>query len=245
MNDALRIAENGVSAFSPSSVLLSDTTVEVDAKRPQWASQLWNAGAAVEDGQQQQYGAPPMAFSSPLASSEEGEDVFATQRQHSRQRSGLGMGMGMGMPMRRTTLTPVTQLFQSSSAPSGSHVLGPMSSPTGMTMRSYSRRSESISESDDRDATIRKKRRAQLTEADEEEQQLQHRRERQDSRASEGKAGSSSRDSREWNFFFFFFVILLLLLTNEFLTHSLALLAFHHSCHCHVTHRSMHYGYRC
>lgn len=49
----------------------------------------------------------------------------------------------------------MTQLFQSSSAPSVSHARGPL----GQSRLYSTRRSESISEHDDRDATVRGKKR--------------------------------------------------------------------------------------
>ncbi|KAA1466576.1 hypothetical protein DENSPDRAFT_767191 [Dentipellis sp. KUC8613] len=67
------------------------------------------------------------------------EDSYATQRQRS----------------RRTPTTPLAHVFQSSSAPSGIQ-----SSPPSQT-RPYSRRAESISVSDDRDATVRRKRKVE------------------------------------------------------------------------------------
>ncbi|KAI0638395.1 hypothetical protein C8Q77DRAFT_1048826 [Trametes polyzona] len=99
-----------------------------DANTPSWASQLWAAPSPVPSP-----GAPgPIG---PLST----EDNFATQRQR--------------VPVRRGT--PVTQLFQSSSAPSPSHARPPL-----VQSRPYStRRSESISEHDDRDATVRRKKR--------------------------------------------------------------------------------------
>ncbi|OJT05353.1 Mismatch-binding protein cmb1 [Trametes pubescens] len=99
-----------------------------DPSAPSWASQLWAAQSTVPSP-----GAPvPIG---PLST----EDNFATQRQR--------------VPVRRGT--SVTQLFQSSSAPSPSHARPPL-----LHSRPYStRRSESISEHDDRDATVRKKKR--------------------------------------------------------------------------------------
>ncbi|CDO73764.1 hypothetical protein BN946_scf185015.g92 [Trametes cinnabarina] len=101
----------------------------VDAAAPCWASQLWTTQSTVPSP-----GAPvPIG---PLSQ----EDNFATQRQR--------------VPVRRGT--PVTQLFQSSSAPSPTHARPPLV----VHSRPYStRRSESISEHDDRDATVRKKKR--------------------------------------------------------------------------------------
>ncbi|KAH9850797.1 hypothetical protein C2E23DRAFT_869747 [Lenzites betulinus] len=99
-----------------------------DPNAPSWASHLWPPQSAAPSP-----GAPvPIG---PLST----EDNFATQRQR--------------VPVRRGT--SVTQLFQSSSAPSPSHARPPL-----VHSRPYStRRSESISEHDDRDATIRKKKR--------------------------------------------------------------------------------------
>ncbi|KAH9899641.1 hypothetical protein C8Q73DRAFT_743534 [Cubamyces lactineus] len=99
-----------------------------DAGAPSWASQLWAAQSTLPSP-----GGPvPIG---PLST----EDNFATQRQR--------------VPVRRGT--PVTQLFQSSSAPSPSHARPPF-----IHSRPYStRRSESISEHDDRDATVRRKKR--------------------------------------------------------------------------------------
>ncbi|KAL7282569.1 hypothetical protein PYCCODRAFT_1466082 [Trametes coccinea BRFM310] len=100
-----------------------------DAGAPSWASQLWTTQSTVPSP-----GAPvPIG---PLSQ----EDNFATQRQR--------------VPVRRGT--PVTQMFQSSSAPSPSHARPPLV----VHSRPYStRRSESISEHDDRDATVRRKKR--------------------------------------------------------------------------------------
>ena len=74
------------------------------------------------------------------------------------------------VPVRRGT--PVAHLFQSSSAPSPSHARPPLQS------RPYStRRSESISEHDDRDATVRKKKRPvdEVEEADAQEKRSESR----------------------------------------------------------------------
>ncbi|KAI9000806.1 hypothetical protein BD414DRAFT_405792 [Trametes punicea] len=112
-----------------------------DPTAPSWASQLWSTQSTVPSP-----GGPvPIG---PLSA----EDNFATQRQR--------------VPVRRGT--PVTQLFQSSSAPSPSHARPPF-----VYSRPYStRRSESISEHDDRDATVRKKKRP----AEEEEPQPREKR---------------------------------------------------------------------
>ncbi|KAI0772136.1 hypothetical protein BD413DRAFT_475206 [Trametes elegans] len=106
----------------------SPASLFADPHAPSWASHLW---------------APPSTVPSPGGPVPIGplstEDNFATQRQR--------------VPVRRGT--PVTQLFQSSSAPSPSHARPPL-----LHARPYStRRSESISEHDDRDATVRKKKR--------------------------------------------------------------------------------------
>ncbi|KZT71445.1 hypothetical protein DAEQUDRAFT_665878 [Daedalea quercina L-15889] len=98
-----------------------------EALKPAWAMQLWDSPAAQPAALAQ----PPVPFP-PLS-----DDAYATQRQRVNSRRGI---------------TPVTQLFQSSSAPSVSHARPPPLS------RGYSRRAESISEHDD--ATIRKKKRA-------------------------------------------------------------------------------------
>lgn len=118
-----------------------------DPSAPSWASQLWAAQSTVPSP-----GAPvPIG---PLST----EDNFATQRQR--------------VPVRRGT--SVTQLFQSSSAPSPSHARPPL---LHSHSRPYStRRSESISEHDDRDATVRKKKRPV------EEGELQPREKRSESR---------------------------------------------------------------
>ncbi|OCH96004.1 hypothetical protein OBBRIDRAFT_787855 [Obba rivulosa] len=104
--------------------------------KPAWASQLWdpsstqNAAASGAPGP-----IPPLS-----------EDAYATQRPRPRVSS-----------RSQRSFTPVAQIFQSSSAPSVSHVRPPP------LARSYSRRAESTSEYDDYDATIRKKKKS-LTE---------------------------------------------------------------------------------
>lgn len=76
----------------------------------------------------------PVYPSSPLS-----EDAFATQRPRTHS---------------RRSIAPVTDVFHSASAPSASHMRPPLS-------RAYSsRRSESISEHDDRDGTVRRKKRS-------------------------------------------------------------------------------------
>ncbi|KAF9811751.1 hypothetical protein IEO21_06441 [Rhodonia placenta] len=96
--------------------------------KPAWAMQLWDSPEA----QNVALATPPQPFP-PLS-----DDAYATQRQRVSSRRGL---------------TPASQIFQSSSAPSVSYAR-----PPPMT-RGYSRRAESISEHDD--ATIRKKKRAE------------------------------------------------------------------------------------
>lgn len=99
----------------------------MNAGTPAWASQLWDPLSNPSSG-----GPVPMG---PLS-----DDNFATQRPR--------------IPIRRGT--PVSHLFQSSSAPSPSHTRPPLA-----YSRAYStRRSESISEHDDRDATVRRKKRS-------------------------------------------------------------------------------------
>ncbi|KAI0346859.1 hypothetical protein BDW22DRAFT_1322541 [Trametopsis cervina] len=66
------------------------------------------------------------------------EDAYATQRPRTHS---------------RRSIAPVNDMFHSASAPSASHMRPPLS-------RGYSRRSESISEHDDRDATVRRKKRS-------------------------------------------------------------------------------------
>lgn len=112
---------------------------------PAWASQLWDSSNMSSPG-----GPVPIM---PLSS----EDNFATQRPR--------------IPIRRGT--PVSHLFQSSSAPSPSHAR-----PSLVHSRPYStRRSESISEHDDRDATVRKKKRPveEVEEAQEQEKRSESR----------------------------------------------------------------------
>jgi hypothetical protein len=66
------------------------------------------------------------------------EDAFATQRPRTHS---------------RRNIHPVADVFHPASAPSASHMRPPLS-------RGYSRRAESISEHDDRDATVRRKKRS-------------------------------------------------------------------------------------
>ncbi|KZT06397.1 uncharacterized protein LAESUDRAFT_736842 [Laetiporus sulphureus 93-53] len=96
---------------------------------PAWATQLWDSPSP--QPQEVTVAAPPVSFPPPS------EDDYATQRQRVATRRGL---------------PTVTQIFQSSSAPSVSRMRAQSFS------RPYSNRRESISEHDD--ATIRKKKRA-------------------------------------------------------------------------------------
>ncbi|KAI0320654.1 hypothetical protein OF83DRAFT_515200 [Amylostereum chailletii] len=102
--------------------------------QPFWASQLWNTSD------------PPRSNPSPLPQlinppTPPTFDDVPTQRQR---------------PKR--TVSSVTQLFQSSSAPSGTRMRSPSLN------RPYSRRAESVSTTDDREATIRRKRRSNESE---------------------------------------------------------------------------------
>ncbi|TFY58363.1 hypothetical protein EVJ58_g6463 [Rhodofomes roseus] len=99
-----------------------------EAFKPAWAMQLWDSPGAQSAALSPLAAVPFPPFP---------DDAYATQRQRVSSRRGI---------------TPVTQLFQSSSAPSVSHARPPPLS------RGYSRRADSISEHDD--ATIRKKKRA-------------------------------------------------------------------------------------
>ncbi|KAK7676891.1 hypothetical protein QCA50_020147 [Cerrena zonata] len=126
---------------------------------PNWATQLFTAPAQPQSHPP----APPLAhldaststLSPPMASMSipfqaDSEDAFATQRPR--------------MHPQRRDIASVSQMFQSSSAPSVSHMH--TTQPLAFT-RAYSRRAESISESDDRDATIRRKRRSPTEDEDE------------------------------------------------------------------------------
>lgn len=102
---------------------------------PTWASQLWQPSTPSLP-----VSSPAMAIpTSPLPPLSPAEDAFATQRPRTSS--------------ARKSFTPLTEVFTSSSAPSPSNVRPSMS-------RAYSRRAESISEHDDRDATVRRKKRS-------------------------------------------------------------------------------------
>lgn len=105
---------------------------------PTWATQLWSPSSPA-----QPVTTPAMAISTSSLSPT--EDAFATQRPRASS--------------ARKSYTPLTDVFMSSSAPSPSNIRPSMS-------RAYSRRAESISEHDDRDATVRRKKRS-LVEDDE------------------------------------------------------------------------------
>ncbi|KAF7800138.1 hypothetical protein EIP86_011383 [Pleurotus ostreatoroseus] len=102
---------------------------------PTWASQLWQPSSPA-----QPVTTPAMAISNSSLSPT--EDAFATQRPRASS--------------ARKSFTPLADVFVSSSAPSMSNVRPSMS-------RAYSRRAESISEHDDRDATVRRKKRSLVT----------------------------------------------------------------------------------
>lgn len=99
---------------------------------PMWASHLFSPTQA--HVQPTHSVGSPVYPSSPLS-----EDAYATQRPRTHS---------------RRSIAPVADVFHSASAPSASHMRPPLS-------RAYSsRRSESISEHDDRDATVRRKKRS-------------------------------------------------------------------------------------
>lgn len=124
-------------SFTPEDTIMTDALrgdvhipmTPPEAAKPAWAMQLWDSPAA-----QPAALAQPVVPFPPLS-----DDAYATQRQRVNSRRGI---------------TPVTQLFQSSSAPSISHARPPPLS------RGYSRRAESISEHDDATIRIQKKKRA-------------------------------------------------------------------------------------
>ncbi|KAI0082372.1 hypothetical protein K474DRAFT_1585548 [Panus rudis PR-1116 ss-1] len=96
----------------------------------------------------QLFHAPPPAGPMPdvpASFKADAEDAFATQRPRGQH---------------RRDVASVSQMFPSSSAPSPSHMRPAFT-------RAYSRRAESTSEHDDRDATIRKKRRSPAADDDE------------------------------------------------------------------------------
>ncbi|TFY74987.1 hypothetical protein EWM64_g9025 [Hericium alpestre] len=99
-----------------------------EISQPSWASQLWNQAPRPTTSPQPSLLHPPSM-----------EDAFATQRPQ----------------RRRPAPTPLSNVFQSSSAPSGIQSRAPSMA------RSYSRRAESVSINDDRDATVRRKRKAE------------------------------------------------------------------------------------
>ncbi|CAL1701283.1 unnamed protein product [Somion occarium] len=138
-------------SFSPSpagDTIMTDTlrgynepsSLDYQMSPPTWATQLFTAPSPA----QQPRPAPPPLESVTTAQAipfqADSEDAFATQRPR--------------MHPQRRDIASVSQVFQSSSAPSISHAR-----PRTIS-RGYSRRAESISESDDRDATVRRKRRS-------------------------------------------------------------------------------------
>ncbi len=109
---------------------------------PMWAAQLWASSSPAQQPVHIDVSPIPR---SPLA--DPAYDPHATQRPRTRTHS-------------RRSFPPVSDMFQSASAPTMSPMHPPLS-------RSYSRRAESSSEHDDRDATVRKKKRSLV--ADEED----------------------------------------------------------------------------
>ncbi|KAI0053683.1 hypothetical protein FA95DRAFT_1481141 [Auriscalpium vulgare] len=99
-----------------------------DISQPLWASQLWSASAAANRPTPSPL--PQLLYAAPP------EDNFATARQR----------------IPRSAAPMASSIFQSASAPSGIQMRSPTQS------RAYSRRAESVSMSDDRDATVRRKR---------------------------------------------------------------------------------------
>lgn len=125
---------------------------------PNWAAQLFTAPSHTQvhptapppphlDASTSTISPPSASLAIPFQV--DSEDAFATQRPR--------------MHAQRRDIASVSQMFQSSSAPSVSHM---HAQPPGFS-RAYSRRAESISESDDRDATIRRKRRSPTEDEDE------------------------------------------------------------------------------
>jgi hypothetical protein len=103
---------------------------------PPWATRLWDAP----------FTSPSRDTSPEAALPVLDGDPYATQRQR--------------FPIKRDPIS-VSQIFLSSSAPSVSHVR----ERTPSLARTYSRRAESFSESDDRDATIRRTKRLHVLDA--------------------------------------------------------------------------------
>ncbi|KAF9569267.1 hypothetical protein CPC08DRAFT_701777 [Agrocybe pediades] len=103
---------------------------DVSMHTPPWATQLWDAPSAHRT---QNLLSRPSIRHSPLTDT-------TTLRQR--------------MPIRRASLSSSGLLFQSSSAPSHTDTLTPAMS------RSFSKRADSVSTSDDRDATVRRKKRS-------------------------------------------------------------------------------------
>ncbi|GBE79909.1 hypothetical protein SCP_0211110 [Sparassis crispa] len=132
-------------SFSPQDDTIMTDALQHDMSQafappaPAWATQLWDSPSPQDTSL-----SPPQT---PAEFTLSAEDAFATQRQR--------------VPTRRSAVTSVSQIFQSSSAPSLSYARPPLQS------RAYSRRAESISEHDDRDATVRKKKRTTPVDEDE------------------------------------------------------------------------------
>lgn len=106
---------------------------------PPWASRLWDTSLAAPSRETSPDAPLPLFDGS-------GGDNYATQRQR--------------FPIKRDS-TPISQIFMSSSAPSVTHIR----ERTPSLARTYSRRAESFSESDDRDATIRRTKRVHVQDA--------------------------------------------------------------------------------
>ena len=104
---------------------------EASLSPPTWAAQLWQPSTPSH------HPASPLGLAmSPLPMN---DDPMATQRPRTSS--------------ARKSFASVTDVFHSSSAPSPSYMRSPMS-------RSYSRRADSISDYDDREGTVRRKKRS-------------------------------------------------------------------------------------
>lgn len=127
------ISPSALSAESKSYPRHDDSAGEAFVQPPSWASQMWE-----HDNNSHGYMHDPTSPRSPIPHSPLSGGAYRPRRpslEYRKRTSSLG------------------HVFQSSSAPSPVHARVPAAS------RSYSRRAESVSVSDDRDATVRRKKR--------------------------------------------------------------------------------------